>query len=131
MCYSWGRWRKKWVKHNEMLQSLFFYSCSPKVMSHLQRPISLKTNPFGQGVLGTFLYKGHAGRWPLLCPCMYSGDQLQGGAILLCIREPWPEGQAAASDTLWGNACGHWLPSKDRKHFPESYSQEVWSKCFG
>lgn len=36
-----------------------------------------------------------------------------------------------ASNTLWGNACGHWLSSKDRQHFPESYSREVWSKCFG
>lgn len=42
MCYSWDRWRMKWVKHNKILQSLFFFSYSPKVICHFQRPISLR-----------------------------------------------------------------------------------------
>lgn len=44
---SWISCRMKWMKHEKVVKLIFFYSCSPKVMSQLQRPVSLKTDHFG------------------------------------------------------------------------------------
>lgn len=42
-------------------------------------------------------YNWHKGKSPLLCPCTYPVDQLQGGGIPLCSRGWWPKVQAG----LW------------------------------